>query len=385
MRVCLVSSSFFPAISYGGPISATWNLSRMLAKKGVEVFVSTTNANGNRRLNNVSRYQHEEIIQNLWVRYYHEEVINLFSFSLLFNIWKDIKQADIVYIQYIFHYSVIVSLLFSWLYNKKVIICPRGSFSSYTLNNKKNILKKFWIKVFITPFLRRIIWHASSDLEKKDIESYFTLSNVIVIHDGIDVSRFNHQELYSPKELIKYFTKIDFKNVSEVICSIGRLHSIKCFDILIDAFSLYLKDYPYSKLIIAGGNDGVEEGLRRQIKDLDLMDSIFLIGEINIDKIPVLLRNSSSFVLASEFESFGIVVAEALASGLPVLVSDKTSWSDIEKYNCGILAKNKKNDLYNGLLKIKSKEFDSINSINYVKNNFDWKFISEKFYKSFLK
>ena len=80
-----------------------------------------------------------------------------------------------------------------------------------------------------------------------------------------------------------------------------------------------------------------------------------------------------------------MVVVEALASGLPVLVSDKTSWSDIEKYNCGILAKNKKNDLYNGLLKIKSKEFDSINSINYVKNNFDWKFISEKFYKSFLK
>lgn len=385
MRVCLVSASFYPATFYGGPISATWNLSRMLAKKGVEVFVSTTNANGNKRLENVSTDEHKEIIQNLWVRYYHEEIINLFSFSFLLNLWKDIKKSDVVYIQYIFHYSVIISLLFSWLYSKDVIICPRGSFSAYTLNNKNNILKNIWLKLLIAPFLKRITWHASSYLEKRDIESYFTLKEVIIVHDGIDVSRFDTQQLYSPEDLIRYFTKRDFKDVSEVICSIGRLHSIKCFDILIDAFSLYLKTEPYSKLIIAGGNDGIEEELRQQIKDLDLMDSIFLIGEITRDEIPVLLKNSSCFVLASEFESFGIVVAEALASGLPVLVSDKTSWNDIEKYNCGILAKNKRNDLYKGLLKIKSKEFNRINSINYVKNNFDWKFISENFYKSFLK
>ena len=86
MRVCLVSSSFFPATFYGGPISATWNLSRILTKKGIEVFVSTTNANGNKRLENVSTHQHKEIIQNLWVRYYHEEIINLFSSSFLLNL-----------------------------------------------------------------------------------------------------------------------------------------------------------------------------------------------------------------------------------------------------------------------------------------------------------
>ena len=47
-----------------------------------------------------------------------------------------------------------------------------------------------------------------------------------------------------------------------------------------------------------------------------------------------------------EFESFGIVVAEALSCGCPVVVSNKTPWKDIEKNNCGILAENKKLSFY---------------------------------------
>ena len=50
MRICLVSSSFYPATFYGGPISATWDLSKKLAENGHEIYVSTTNANGDRKL-----------------------------------------------------------------------------------------------------------------------------------------------------------------------------------------------------------------------------------------------------------------------------------------------------------------------------------------------
>ena len=50
MRVCLVSSSYYPATFYGGPISATWDLSKKLTDQNIEVFVSTTNANGNKKL-----------------------------------------------------------------------------------------------------------------------------------------------------------------------------------------------------------------------------------------------------------------------------------------------------------------------------------------------
>ena len=46
MRICLVSSSFYPATFYGGPISATWDLCKKLTENNIKIYVSTTNANG---------------------------------------------------------------------------------------------------------------------------------------------------------------------------------------------------------------------------------------------------------------------------------------------------------------------------------------------------
>ena len=53
MRICLVSSSYYPATFYGGPISATWDLSKKKGEKGIEIYISTTDANGKERLKDV--------------------------------------------------------------------------------------------------------------------------------------------------------------------------------------------------------------------------------------------------------------------------------------------------------------------------------------------
>ena len=121
MRVCLVSSSFYPAIFYGGPISSTWDLSKKLGEKNVEVYVSTTNADGNKRIKDIDTKEHIKQAENVFVRYYHEQLINILSFSFLFGIFSDIKKSDVVYIQYLFHYTVLFSLFFSVLLGKKII------------------------------------------------------------------------------------------------------------------------------------------------------------------------------------------------------------------------------------------------------------------------
>jgi glycosyltransferase involved in cell wall biosynthesis len=378
MRICLVSSSFYPATFYGGPISATWGLSKKLAEKGVDVYISTTNANGNSRLKvNTNKFVQQE--KKLFVKYYHEQLINRFSLAFIFGIWTDIKQAELVYIQYLFHYTVLFSLLISIIQRKKIIICPRGSFSSFTLSKKLPLIKALWLRLFIKPFCKSIDWHASSYLEENDIKRRFPDAIVEIINDGVDFESFQEFKKYEKDVLLAKYTNIQFRDISNIFFCMGRLHEIKAFDVLIDAFSLFVKQDKNAKLIIAGGNDGVGEKLKQQIIDLKVQDSVFLIGAIVFKDKNILLNNCDYFALASEFESFGIVIVEALSCGKPIVLSNKTPWRNLELNNCGILVDNDKASFYNAFSRIINEEYDSKVIKDYVKSNYDWSIITDRF------
>ncbi|MEC9209435.1 MAG: glycosyltransferase [Bacteroidota bacterium] len=378
MRICLVSSSFYPATFYGGPISATWDLSKKLAEKDVEMYISTTNANGNSRLQvQANKFIQQE--EKLFVKYYHEQLINRCSLAFLFGIWSDIKQADVIYIQYLFHYTVLLSLLFSIMQGKEIVICPRGSFSSFTLSNKLPLIKALWLKLFIKPFCKFINWHASSYLEENDIKRRLPNARVEIINDGVDFASFQEFKEYAKDVLLEKYTNTQFNHISNIFFSMGRLHAIKAFDVLIDAFSLFIKEDKNAKLIIAGDNDGVEEELKQQIIELKLQDSVFLIGAIGFEDKNIILNNCDYFTLASEFESFGIVIAEALSCGKPIVLSNKTPWRNLELNKCGILVNNEKNSFCNAFLKITNENYDSKVIKNYVKFNYDWSIITENF------
>ena len=378
MRICLVSSSFYPAIFYGGPISSTWDLSRKLADKDIKMYISTTDANGKSRLKvTVNKFVKKQ--KNLFVKYYHEQFINKFSVSFIFGVWLDIKKADLVYIQYLFHYTSILSLFFSFLQRKKVIVCPRGSLSRYTLTNKWKLLKYLSINFLIRPFARSVVWQASSYLEKDDILFNFPMAQIKIINDGIDFESFQEFTKTTRVELLKKYTDRNFKNISRIFFSMGRLHQIKRFDVLIDAFSIFLKEYKDSKLLIAGGDDGMLEELTKKINDLGLKDSVFLIGVVEFEDKKILLNNCDYFALASEFESFGIVVAEALACGKPIVASNLTPWKSLEKNKCGILVANDKISFSRGLFDIVNNQYDSKLIKEYVFSNYDWNLIADKF------
>ena len=378
MRICLVTSSFYPATFYGGPISATWDLSQELAKKDVEMYISTTNANGNSRLKvNTNRFIKQK--EKLFVKYYHEQFINRFSLAFIFGIWDDIRKADVVYIQYLFHYTVLFSLLFSRIQTKEIIICPRGSLGEWGLRYKKKYFKKAWLFLFVNPFIKSVIFQASSYIEKDDILINFSKAKVEIINDGVDFLSFQEFNKYEKNALLEKYTNTKCEAISNIFFSIGRLHAIKAFGVLIDAFSLFIKEDTNAKLIIAGGDDGVGEKLKQQIIDLKLQDSVFLIGAIDFEDKKILLNNCDYFTLASEFESFGIVVAEALACGKPIVLSNKTPWKDLEKNKCGILVDNEKNSFSNAFSKVIKEKYDSKAIKNYIQSNYDWSIITDCF------
>jgi len=385
MNICVVSHSFYPATCYGGPIFSTYELCKKLADLGHNIYVSTTNANCGSSLD-VDTSKFIEIHRNLNVRYYFEQIYWYFSFALIFGLWKDIKRSDLIYIQYIFHYTVPLALFYSWVLNRRVVICPRASLSPWGINWKgklSSLFKKSWINFFIRPFVSDVNWHGCSFIEIKDIKSCFYKADCYELSDGIKTSTFNSERSLNYIDVIKKYTNRDFTKVSDIVFSMGRLHEIKAFDNLIRSFSLVLKTQPDVKLLIAGSDEGSKSFLINEIKRLELLDSVFLIGQLDDIEKKEVLSNSSVFALCSHVESFGIVVLEALASGLPVVVSDKTIWKDLEKNKCGIFVSNKEDLFAEALSSALNTDYLTSDCVNYVKSRYDIDIVCNNFIRYF--
>ncbi len=101
------------------------------------------------------------------------------------------------------------------------------------------------------------------------------------------------------------------------------------------AFQKIEKEFPEWKLVIMG--DGKEKNaIEEFVKNNSLQNKISLTGEFNKKLMHEQFSKSSFFVFPSEHETFGLVVAEAMSSGLPVIVGNETAPKEVVE-GCGIL------------------------------------------------
>lgn len=124
-----------------------------------------------------------------------------------------------------------------------------------------------------------------------------------------------------------------------VLLFLGRLHPKKGGDLLIEAFAQVCHRDERLHLVIAGPDEsGTEAKLRTLAESLRVDDRITWIGMLTEDAKWGAYRVADAFVLTSHSENFGIVIAEALACGLPVLISDKVNiWREIQRCGAGFV------------------------------------------------
>ena len=103
---------------------------------------------------------------------------------------------------------------------------------------------------------------------------------------------------------------------------VGRLIQVKGVDVLIKAFGELLEDVPGAQLMVVG--DGPEEqNLRELVKHLGVEEHIHFLGFHQRDELVELYTCADVFCLPSRHEPWGVVVNEAAACGLPLVVSDR--------------------------------------------------------------
>jgi len=369
MKISLVVGSFYPAVVYGGPIYSTLNLCNKLAETGINIQVSSTNANGKNRLT-VKANCLIKLKENLYVKYYGWANKNAFSIPMLFNIGKDIKNSDLVYLHGIFSTYVPITLLCAKIKGKPVLLAPHGSLRNWCLQSGSRF-KKIWLKYIIGPFSDSLYWHVTSVDEMLELKTLYRDAKIYCIPNGIDIEKYSVIKKISFQDYVKKFSNEDRKD-GTIIISMGRLHRVKGFDILIDAFNLVKNKFPEAILFIAGEDAGEKNNLIKHVKKLNLEKRVFFVGHLSGQEKIDFLANADIFALASHSENFGVVYGEALAAGTPVIASKHSPWKEVEKYDCGLWVDNSAEEFAKSIIKMFKENFKKkgANGRKFVAGNF---------------
>jgi glycosyltransferase involved in cell wall biosynthesis len=115
---------------------------------------------------------------------------------------------------------------------------------------------------------------------------------------------------------------------------LGRFHPVKNLPALIEAWTLVRPEG--WELVLAGADDsGHRDELERLVATLNVQTEIRFMGFLSPTEKQALLHDSDLFVLPSATENFGVAVAEALATGLPAIVSRGAPWDALERAGAG--------------------------------------------------
>ena len=225
--------------------------------------------------------------------------------QLLINIKR--FKPNIVHAHYASSYGFLAALSFF----KPMVVSVWGS--DILQFPKKGLLQKLILN-FVLLRAKKIC--ATSSILQREVALYSD-KPCEVIPFGIDLQNF-----YS-------FNEYKHPSVFTIGC-IKNLERIYNIDKVIEAFSLLRLKYPYQKFHLKIIGEGTEEKkLRALTEQLNLSKLIEFTGKIEHEHIPEYLHQLNVLVNVSEYESFGVSVAEAMACKIPVIVSAHEGFKDL--------------------------------------------------------
>jgi glycosyltransferase involved in cell wall biosynthesis len=119
---------------------------------------------------------------------------------------------------------------------------------------------------------------------------------------------------------------------------LGRLHWKKGLDYLADAFALLAERLPSVRLVVAGPDDGHKANFEAHIHRHNLGDRVRLVGPLYGPNKFAALADASCFCLPSRQEGFSVAVLEAMAAGVPVVISEACHFPEAASSRAGVIA-----------------------------------------------
>lgn len=202
--------------------------------------------------------------------------------------------------------------------NAKLVCSPHGTLAPWALSISRNKKRALWPLQRLT-LSRASMLHATSVDELEQIRAAGFSAPVAVIPNGVDIP----------------FDRPATKGARRTLLFLSRVHVTKGIDRLLHAWKSLQQQHPDWDLVIAGKDATSYLSVCHQlVRDLGL-ERVHFPGPIYGEEKSAAYRSADLFVLPTHSENFGLVVAEALAHGCPVVVSKGAPWSGVEQTDSG--------------------------------------------------
>ncbi len=351
-KILLLYPYYWPFYGAGGPVQSLFNLVDFFSESATFYLIShSKDINGE---NSALPIQEDVWVQGPNHEYcYYTKTISPFTLLKVFNDCK----PDVVLINGVFHWHTsFVGVLLARMKGVSTIVSPRGMLQPWALSRGK-VKKKIFLFFFELLLTKNIRWHATNEQEQNEILNIFGKDQLVFVAPNIPrkVSAGTKIENFQSTEKIK-------------LVFLSLINPNKNLHVAIDAVSA---DSNRFSLDIYGPI--IDENYWSKCSTLLKADSIIYKGSVPPWEVPSVLQEYHFFVLPTEGENFGHAIFDSLASGVPVIITDRTPWQNVDSHNAGFYINlTDKNSLPNVLEKIatlSNEEYNQYrsNSIRYAK------------------
>ncbi len=311
--------------SQGGPAVALPLLARALVKTGVDVTIVTTDDDGRGKRLTVAPGEPVTTEDGVAVLYFPKQTeFYRFSWGLTRWLWQHVRKFDVVHIHALFTYTSTAAGRIARWRGVPYVVRPLGVLNHWGMENRRRRLKRWSTRLVELPILRgaaRIHYTSQQERQEAVAAGAGELPSVI-IPLGIDTASY----LDLPKPEL-FYARFPVAAGRRIVLFLSRIDAKKGLDLLLPAFAEVFRKHPASLLVVAGDGDPeyVAE-LRAEAGRIGLgTDRILWTGFIAGAEKKAALAAATVFVLPSYSENFGIAAAEALAAGVPSILTDQVA------------------------------------------------------------
>ncbi len=318
-------------LQLGGPSLACIEMARAVAAAGHEVAVYTTDWSVEGRLGDVGEAPlvRDGVTYRYFPHRWHDGFV--WSWPLARALRRDAGRFDLLHVHslYLFH-----SWAGPWAARAAgvpYLLRPHGTLDASVWPRRRR-LKSVVEALFQNRAIEQAAaLHYTSEDERRLAQPYARGRPSLVVPLGLTTA--DYAELPAPGGLRAAHPELGGR---PVLLFLGRLDAKKGLDLLIPAFARLTAAGADLQLVLAGPDRGARPEAERLVAEHGLAGRVTFTGMLRGEAKKAALGDAALFVLPSYRENFGLAVVEAMAAGLPVLVSDQVAiWREIEADGAG--------------------------------------------------